>query len=217
MRACAEKGEAAAWEEFIRRFHKLLATVVMRTARRWGESAPQVIDDLIQEAYLKFCGDRCRLLREFRPQHPDAIYGFLKVVAANVVHDHFKALRAHKRGSSEALPLHEDIEAGARSGSIGSPAAIERDILLAQVDDVLVRRVPEPSRGRQRMIFWLYYRDGFTTRAIASLPFVGLSTKGVESTIHRLTRLVRSELVERGSGMENESKGEKGFRSPESL
>jgi RNA polymerase sigma-70 factor (ECF subfamily) len=217
VRACAEKGEARAWEEFIRRFNKLLATVVMRTARRWGEATPQVVDDLIQEAYLKFCADRCRLLREFRPQHPDAIYGFLKVVAANVVHDHFKAQRASKRGASEALPLREEIEPGARNGSSGSSEAIERGILLAQVDDVLLRRVPEPGRGRQRMIFWLYYRDGLTTRAIAALPFVELSTKGVESAIHRLTRLVRNELVERSSRMEIEPKGEKGLRFPDSL
>lgn len=67
------------------------------------------------------------------------------------------------------------------------------------------------------MIFWLYYRDGLTTRAISSLPFVGLSTKGVESTIHRLTRMVRNEMVERSSRLENKPQGEEGFRSPESL
>jgi len=45
------------------------------------------------------------------------------------------------------------------------------------------------------MVFWLYYRAGFTASAIASLPTVGLTTKGVESLIFRLTRIVRENLA----------------------
>jgi RNA polymerase sigma-70 factor, ECF subfamily len=47
------------------------------------------------------------------------------------------------------------------------------------------------------VIFWLYYRDGLTARAIAQLPGIRLSVKGVESTIHRLTRRVRLRLNHR--------------------
>ena len=61
------------------------------------------MDDLIQETYLKLCADEYRLLRAYDPKHPDAIYGYLKVITANVVHDRFKALHSEKRGGDQIV------------------------------------------------------------------------------------------------------------------
>jgi RNA polymerase sigma-70 factor (ECF subfamily) len=135
--ACRQTDDVAAWREFVCRFHRLIATVALRVARRWGESSPQLIDDLVQETYLKLCGDNFRMLRKFKSDHPDAFCGYLNVVTANLVHDHFK---------------------------------------------------------RDRKLFWLYYRVGLTADAIAGLQSIGLSTKGVESNLLRLTRLLRDEI-----------------------
>ncbi len=87
-------GDEKAWSEFVRRFHPLIARVVLRVARQWGETSPQAVDDLIQDTYLKICSERERLLGSFTSPHADAIYGFMKVFTANLVHDHFKASRA---------------------------------------------------------------------------------------------------------------------------
>ena len=43
--ACAD-GEAAAWQEFIRRYHRIIAITAYRAARRWGENSPAAVDDL---------------------------------------------------------------------------------------------------------------------------------------------------------------------------
>jgi RNA polymerase sigma-70 factor (ECF subfamily) len=183
------------WAEFIRRFHPLISTVALRTARQWGEPLSSLLDDLVQETYLKLCSDDCRLLRNFRSQYPCAIFGFLKVVTANVVHDHFKASRAAKRASGgflENLDDHEGNEkyvTNASSRSTSSP--VEQTILFEQIDRCLIRGVAGPELSRSRRIFWLYYRCGLSARAIAALPSIELTTKGVESTILRLNRLVR--------------------------
>ncbi|MGH9581257.1 MAG: RNA polymerase sigma factor, partial [Terriglobales bacterium] len=169
--------------------------VVLRSARRWGEDSPQLVDELVQETYLKLCADDCRMLREFQPRHPDSIYGYLKVVAANVVYDHFRAARSAKRRSPQQSETMADP--AAPSGSDGSPAAVERRVLLQEI-----ARFLEEHHGvteRERLIFWLYYRQGLTARAIAALPAIELSVKGVESSLFRLTRLVRRHLVERRS------------------
>jgi len=71
----------------------------------------------------------------------------------------------------------------------------ERGILLQQIDAHLGRLAVGQNLERDRRVFWLYYRVGLTANAIASLPAIGLSTKGVESTILRLTRLLRQELA----------------------
>src|ERR1700678_3100899 len=101
VRRCSASRSADAWEEFVRRFHRLIASVVLRTATRFGDSSRQTVDDLIQETYLKLCADKFRILRNFEQQHPDAFLGYIKVLAANVVRDHFKASYSQKRGANQ--------------------------------------------------------------------------------------------------------------------
>ena len=54
----------------------------------------------------------------------------------------------------------------------------------------------EPNFTRDFAIFWLYYRQGLTSKAISELAAIGLGVKGVESTLLRLTRLVRAKLTD---------------------
>lgn len=189
--------DVTAWEEFMRRYHRLIAGVVFRTTQKWGESSPTTMDDLIQETYLKLCADEYRLLRAYDPKHPDAIFGYLKVVTANVVHDRFKALHSEKRGGDQIVEELKALEN--QSGldeAAGSKRAMEREILLREIDVHLNASLSGETADRDRTIFWLYYRQGFTAKAIASLPAIGLTIKGVESTILRLTKLVRTRMVE---------------------
>lgn len=195
VEACAGSRNQAAWEEFLRRFHPVIATVVLRTARRWSEPSPQTVDDLVQETYLKLCGDNCRLLRSFKPRHPEAIYGFLKVVAASVVHDHYKAARAGKRGAGQGEEPIDEVRFTFRHSPTEALDPMERRILLMQIEEALSRFADGEDQQRNRMIFWLYYRNGLSASAIASLPFIGLTTKGVESTILRMTRMLRVNMT----------------------
>jgi RNA polymerase sigma factor (sigma-70 family) len=198
LRACIE-GDELAWVEFIQRFHPVIAANVMRCARRFRETRPELIDDLVQETLLKVCAHRCRVLREFQPRSPDAIFGFLKTVAFSVTMDHFRIGLAEKRGfgrSDAALDVYAE---SAVAGSEGLPE-IEREILLGQIDQHLAT-VADPATGaRDHRIFWLYYQHGMTARAIAAIPGLGLTQKGVESVIQRLTSHVRALLGERDPG-----------------
>ncbi len=202
LQKCAS-GDPIAWEEFIARFHPLIARTVVRTARKWGVNDPAVFDDLIQEVYLKLCSDQCRILTRFTAHDENAIYGFLKVVTINSVHDIRKADQASKRGSGKARdPLPEDLPSTA--GSFGGPKQMERQVLLREVEACLESTSGTVS-ARDRAIFWMYYRDGLTASAIAALPTIGLTTKGVESLLLRLTRLVRL-CMDAGTGPD-EGKG----------
>ena len=198
---------------------------MLRTTRQWGEPIPSLIDDLTQETYLKLCADDCRLLKNFRSQYPGAIFGFLKVVTANVVHDHFKASRAAKRGAGgflATLQVAEGNDNWVADTCSGSPfSSIEQTILFDEIDRCLVEGVTPSDLGRSRRIFWLYYRCGLSARAIAALPNIQLTTKGVESTILRLNRLVRKALnrlpKENTRGNDNSEIGRKGVQRAGSL
>jgi len=213
LRKCANTGDEASWEEFVRRFHRLIATIALRVARRWGEFSPQVIDDLVQEVYLKLCADRFRMLRSFNAHHPDAFYGYLKVVTTNLVLDHFKVSHSIKRGSG-TIAVAADPQISGRPdtiAAIGVAETSERKILMREVDALINRLVAGPHLGRDRTVFWLYYRIGLTANAIAALPSIGLTMKGVESTILRLTRLLRQEISGGHSRLSAHSSGAKGI------
>ena len=45
------------------------------------------------------------------------------------------------------------------------------------------------------MIFWLYFRQGMSTKEIASLPTIGLRAKGVGSVIERLKHYIREQIL----------------------
>lgn len=193
--ACANSGDSAAWEEFVRRFQKVIATVALRTAREWGNTSAHLIDDLVQETYFKLCADNCCILRNFQARHSGAIFGYLKVITANVVHDHFKALNSRKRGENLTSVLGEDCEVGEISGFGPSEVELmERAILIEEIDTSLRTFEVGPNAERDRRIFWLYYRAGLPASAIASISGIGLTTKGVESTLLRLTQHVKQKL-----------------------
>jgi len=83
---------------------------------------------------------------------------------------------------------------------------VERAVLLDEVDACLRAVAPADTEERDRTIFWLYYRQGLTAKEIVELPSIGLSLKGVESTLHRLTQLVRAQLVTRRANPGSEEK-----------
>lgn len=192
---CANASDDEAWTEFVRRFQRPIALVVLRTVRGWGEPSTAVVDDLVQETFLRLCANDCRLLRNFVPQQPDSIIGYLKVIAANAAHDHFRAQNSVKRGG-ELRRLEGETDG---TESLASPAqqskAFEINLQVAEIERALQMLGPELLTERDRKIFWLYYRQGYTARDIAAIPHIGLTIKGVESSIHRTTVLLRDALA----------------------
>jgi RNA polymerase sigma-70 factor, ECF subfamily len=195
IRACAESDDGAAWEEFVARFHKAIAVSIARSAYQWGKDPAQVVDDLVQETYLKLCVDKCRLLLCFAQAHSeDVVTGYIKTIAINVARDHFKSLYSQKRGGGETDQLHEDFQPAAQSRGSGGAEAMDREIFLNQVHEQLQTCAAGSNQERDCLIFWFYYLQGMTARAIAGLATIKLTAKGVEAVIFRLTRCLREHL-----------------------
>ena len=66
--------------------------------------------------------------------------------------------------------------------------------LLEQLDRKL-RGAPQSISERDRALFWLYYLQGYTAEEIAHVAQVGLTPKGVESALRRVTAWLRSEVA----------------------
>jgi RNA polymerase sigma-70 factor (ECF subfamily) len=216
VRECLASSSEQAWAEFLRRFHPLIMRVVVRVARRWGETRTQLLDELVQETYLKICQNRASLMHGFQSVREDAVFAYIKVFTANLVQDYFKSRNAKKRDGELRSETLESVEC---SSARVRPVVqlIERDLLVRQIETCLASLDLGANGDRDREIFWLYYRCGLPAREIASIETMGLSTKGVESTIGRITRELRTMLGESQSPSNVSRRIEKGISAEESL
>jgi RNA polymerase sigma-70 factor (ECF subfamily) len=195
VRLCASSTDERAWAEFIRRFRVVIASTVLRTARQWGEPSRAQLDDLVQDTYLKLCENNSRLLAGFRPQREDSIYAFLKVIAANVVHDHFKSAFASKRGAGLTEAIMEPARTDQSANSSQIFDEVSHRLQLDQIEKILRQVTAGKDQERKRTIFWLRHRFGLTASEIASIPSIGLTTEGVESVLMRLANMIRGHVM----------------------
>jgi len=99
-----------------------------------------------------------------------------------------------------------DIEPEVGKDVQGSEDRIAFEVFLDEVDEFLKRSLTGPDQERDRAIFWLYFRQGMSTKEIASLPSIGLGSKGVGSVIERLKQRIREQITGISSGCDTEYK-----------
>jgi RNA polymerase sigma-70 factor (ECF subfamily) len=193
-KACAHSTDAAEWEEFLRRCTPLTSLVALRICRQWmNPPSPSTVEDIVQEVFLKLCEQERRILRNFEPRGEDSFLGLLRIVSASVATDYFRRLFSVKRGGNvQTTPLVEETPLPSAS-SVRQTAQMHRTVLLSQLDQKL-RSAPDVIGERDRAMFWLYYRQGFTAEEIAGLFATGLTPKGVESALRRVANWLREEI-----------------------
>jgi RNA polymerase sigma-70 factor, ECF subfamily len=193
-RICAYSAQAPEWEQFVRAVSPVVALAARRVSAVWGDSSDGTVSEIVQEVFLKLCEDERRILREFDDRGNDSFLKLLRMITASVGTDHFRRIRAEKRGGrTHSVPLEPHLPVEDVSDA-NATKAVEWPSLIAQLDGLL-KLYPRTVSARDRNLFWLYYRQGLTADAISRIPAIGLSAKGVESALLRLTRLLRETIV----------------------
>jgi RNA polymerase sigma-70 factor (ECF subfamily) len=201
-KACARSADASEWSEFLRRSTPLASLVAGRVCRLWsGASSPVMVDDIVQEIFLRLCEQERRILRDFEPRGEDSFFGLLRIVSASVANDYFRRISSAKRGGKVVTASFDDEVPPSDGDGSREAARIRRAALLAELDRKL-GSAPEIIGKRDRAIFWLYYLQGFTAEEISRVPGAGLTAKGVESALRRVTNWLRSELETTKSSLE---------------
>jgi RNA polymerase sigma-70 factor (ECF subfamily) len=193
-RACAHSADASEWEEFLRLATPLASLVAVRVCRLWtGASPPALVDDIVQEIFLRLCEQERRILRDFEPRGEDSFFGLLRIVSASVANDYFRRISSVKRGGKAVTTSFDDEVPPSDGDGSREAARISRSALLAELDRKL-GSAPEIIGKRDRAIYWLYYLQGLTAEEIARVPGSGLTAKGVESALRRVTIWLRGQL-----------------------
>lgn len=185
LEQCLESSTTARWELFIKRLQPAIASSIWRTLTRAGVPPQEnraLIDDLVQQTFLRICEGDFRVLRRLKGSTEAGLVAYLRTIAAHIAIDYLRG-----RG-----PRTEELDNA--SGQVTSEAD-DSTVLLAEIDRHL-RRCSEENFRRDRRVFWLYHRAGITAKAIAALPGINLNVKGVESLILRLTRCLRKLFAE---------------------
>ncbi len=186
LNLCLSSDGQEHWREFVHRTQPLIANTTINIVRRWKNPAPSLVDDLIQETYVKLFANDRKALRSIKNEYENTIFGYLKVVASNVVRDHFR----------QPVNKADEIEL---SDAVLPPGPQDRERLefmhkKEQIKGILKTLASSETYDRDVAIFWLFYEQGYTAKEISLLPAVGLTVKGVEAVLFRLTRYVSDRL-----------------------
>lgn len=185
LQDCLDSGKEASWESFVRAAQPFLVSGVVRALGGWTASRRGEIDDLVQESFVRLCARDYRALRNFRSGDGNALCAYLRTVAASAATDHLRSASAQKHGAGEpAVSL--DALTREPASSQDTVGAIQRGMLLR-----IVERCLESQKTRDRVIFWLYHRQGLTPKAISALDTSSMGQRGVETLLYRMTAAVR--------------------------
>lgn len=179
-----ETSDESAWEALVREARDPIMGALRRALAAWSRPASDLVDDLTQETFLRLCSARGAALRGLRGNSPQELVGYLSAVAHNIACDYARNRMAIKRGKWQAVAsLREDLPM--QSDVV---AEVEKRLFYRKVQRCIESA---EASARDRAIFWLYFRDGLTSRAIAEVKALGLAPKGVESAILRMLKNIR--------------------------
>lgn len=182
--------EQAAWAELIGTHRSLVLGVLMRIL---GHIDRDSIPDLEQEVFEKLLANDCQVLRTVEG---DAhLRGLLAMTAANLARDHLRRLGVRRGTGLDAEGADEIRQALAPDPVAELEEEVARKRRVEKVFEVLAALVSGPNASRDTLIFRAHYLDELSAPEIASMG-IGLTTKGVETVLFRLTKRLRASLRE---------------------
>ena len=104
-----------AWAEFYNRFDKTIWLFVYRECIRRGitkgsDQFEQIVQDLVQDVYIKLVEKNCKALYNFIGASENSIFTYLAIIIKNVVLNHVISMSVQKRKSKKkSMNIGEDI------------------------------------------------------------------------------------------------------------
>lgn len=165
-----QRGDAAAWREFVRASAPRLRAIVSRALTPAGRSAD--VPDVLQEVFARLCCDDFRVLRTFDPKK-GRLSAWLAVLAARAAVDHLRKLRTAPASLDHA------------SEPATSPTVADKNLALP----------PDVLSPQQELILRLCYEDDLDVADIAALLHTEAQT--VRSQRHKALERLRTFLAGR--------------------
>jgi RNA polymerase sigma factor (sigma-70 family) len=194
------------WEAIVREHEGLMRARIWNLLDRLGaQPGREKVEELVQEVYCRLFGEA---LGRWRGTTQRELLAYIGVIAERTVLDDYRGAQARKRNS-----IREIYVGRRRMEQVADPRDPERDLLLAETRDVLLRRCLDlpARRGRARnaWVARLALLEGWTHDEIASAAGGRLSPSNVACLVHRLRR----RLERQGFGPARRNRAERRRRS----
>jgi RNA polymerase sigma factor (sigma-70 family) len=208
VRSCAATNDALAWQEFVSRYNRFICLAVLRAyCQRGGRRAYSVdvdlVNDLVQDVYLKLFESTRGALQTFRGANDAAVFVYIGRVAMSVVIDHLRRSGARKRGSDVAsldAPVADEdgrettlADRLVASGPDPEQEAIA-SLLRAQVSGILGRSLRGRNAERDLRIAEAFIFDECSLAEISEQLGGRIRESGIKSSVRRTTMRLRGEI-----------------------
>ncbi len=191
LAACLQ-GDGSAWDEFLRRFSRLIYWSIRQTIQ---ESRFRGRDDIAGDVFQDVFGRLFERREILRLKDASNIRKFLVVLSANLTHDRLKALSRHEGKSvyidaisEEGAPEDQTLQASRESDPAQSAVRNEKRLMVSEVLDGL--------GSRERACLELHFFDGRTHREISMI--LGIPQDTVSSVIRRAKDKIREKFIHKG-------------------
>lgn len=206
IRLCAsEPTNRNAWLEFYSRFDDRIWTVIYRECREKQvahkpQQFDQVVQDLVQDVYVRLVEKKCQALRDFQGASENSIYMYLGVIARNIVRNYLAKMKAHKRPvinkSIDDFLIDQIKKDESKLVYVNGEEGFSVEILKEEIDEILERCLSGQDKERNELIFKLYLYEDFSPEEIFSQLTPVLSVKRIRNIIGQIKRVLRDELLE---------------------
>ncbi|MBZ5498256.1 MAG: sigma-70 family RNA polymerase sigma factor [Acidobacteriia bacterium] len=202
----ADREDAAAWSEFLRRYTWKIKYFIRGTLHKTvctfsdpdGATVPGGIQesDFLQNTILRLVEKDCAVMKRFSGTSEDELLAYLAVIARSVVMDTLRRHRVFKSAAAGASMRNGVAKAANPDPDrIAVDSKSEREILgreLTSLTQRSMRSLSGPALARDQLVFQLYFSHGLSFRQIAECKGINLSKAGVEKLLNRLVDRVRT-------------------------
>lgn len=211
VRRCQTIGDERAWNEFVVRFNRFISVGVLRSLARLDSARMhrvdvELVDDLVQDVYLKLFSNARGVLSGFRGETEAAVLVYIGKTAISVVAEYLRqrrSLRRHAPVVSLDAILSGDLEIDpsvlARSMASGpSPEQIAiRKVLEREVAELLRWSRTGPHASRNAWVVQSFLFGDKTLAEIAEATGGDMTIDSVKSTLWRTSRKLRHHVARR--------------------
>jgi RNA polymerase sigma factor (sigma-70 family) len=202
----ADREDAAAWSEFLRRYTCKIKYFIRGTLwTTFGASlnpdksaVPGEIQesDFLQNTLVRLVEHDCAAMKRFSGTTEDELLAYLAVIAHSVVIDTLRRHKVFRRlaCSAEAQRLGTPT-VRPNPGAMANNSKLEREILGRELSRLIQRNIRSFSGttfSRDQLVFELYFSQGLSYKQIALCKGINLSKAGVEKLLNRLVDRIRT-------------------------
>jgi len=208
VRLCGrEPKNRSAWIEFHTRFDQRIRLFAYRECRKQIGAGPppfsQVVQDIVQDVYLTLIRNQGKALKAFKGLNENSIYLYLGVIVKNIVSNYLYSitpprLPALEKSLDATVYDHQQKTLLLRDSLCSDYIDTEEQVLfqdfLRRIEEILDQEYLEEDRERNRLIFKLFFLEGFDSNAIAEQFGFALSAKRVANLICLMRNALKDKL-----------------------